>query len=174
MDPRIQEVLDHHDIRKLLATYCHACDRADGELMGSLYTGAGSFDDHGLVRAAGPEYARQMTELINSRTQVVTHILGQSLIEVQGDEAAAETFFLGLMRVSAPDGAPLLNQLAGRFIDRLVRVDGAWKIRHRIAVRDTSITFRVEQDMQSSYGMQAGTRDANDPGVALFGIAHRR
>ena len=74
MDPRLQDMLDHHEIRKTLATYCHACDRADEALMASTYTGADSFDDHGLVRAAGPEYARQMKALVVGRTEAVSHI----------------------------------------------------------------------------------------------------
>jgi hypothetical protein len=172
MDARIQEMLDHYEIRKTLAEYCHACDRADADLMGSLYTGNDSFDDHGLVRAAGPEYAKLMTDLILKRSEVVSHILGQSLIKTDGNHAEAETFFLGLMRVRSPAGEPLLNQLAGRFIDKLERIDGKWKIKHRIAVRDTSITFKVEQDMQSTYGMTSGTRGRDDPGAALLGIAH--
>jgi hypothetical protein len=173
MDPRLQEMLDHHEIRKLLATYCHACDRADEALMAETYSGADSFDDHGLVRAAGPEYARQMTALVLGRTEAVSHILGQSLIKVEGDSAVVETFFLGLMRLlPGEDGAARLNQLAGRFVDQLERSDGSWKIRHRTCVRDTSITLRVEEDMQATYGMAAGTRDASDPGATLLGLAH--
>ncbi len=173
MDPRIQEMLDHHEIRKLLATYCHACDRADEALMAGTYAVEGSFDDHGLVRAEGPEYARQMTALVLGRTEAVSHVLGQSLIKVDGDSAVAETFFLGLMRLlPGDDGIQKLNQLAGRFVDRLERSDGVWKLKHRTCVRDTSITLLVEQDMQASYGMAAGTRDAHDPGAALLGLAH--
>jgi ketosteroid isomerase-like protein len=173
MDPHLQEVLDHHEIRKLLAEYCHACDRADAELMASVYTGDDSFDDHGLVRAPGPEYARKMTDLILQRSEVVSHILGQSLIKVDGDVAGAETFFLGLMRIPGADGTPRLNQLAGRFIDQFERIDGKWRIKHRVAVRDTSITFKVEEDMQATYGMTPGRRDRDDPGAALIGIAHQ-
>jgi hypothetical protein len=166
-------MLDHHEIRKLLAIYCHACDRADEALMASTYTGGDSFDNHGLVRAAGPEYARQMTALVLGRTEAVSHILGQSLIKVDGDSAVAETFFLGLMRLlPGDDGVSRLNQLAGRFVDQLERVDSTWKIRHRTCVRDTSVTLRVEEDMQATYGMAAGTRDASDPGASLLGLAH--
>jgi hypothetical protein len=39
-------------------------------------------------------------------------------------------------------------------------------------VRDTSITLRVEEDMQATYGLTPGTRDATDPGAALLGLAH--
>ena len=46
MDERLQELWDHHAIRKLLATYCHGCDRADEVLMASTYV-RDSWDDHG-------------------------------------------------------------------------------------------------------------------------------
>jgi len=95
------------------------------------------------------------------------------MIKVDGDAAGAETFFLGFMRLKPVDGVSKLNQLAGRFVDRFERIDGQWKIRHRTCVRDTSITLRVEEDIQASYGLKPGSRDAGDLGVALIGIAHR-
>lgn len=173
MDPRLQEVIDHHEIRKVLALYCHACDRGDAAVMASVYAGEDSFDDHGLVQAPGPEYAVRMTANIMERTDAVWHVLGQSMIVVEGDTAGVETFFLGFMRLREVDGAGRLNQLAGRFVDKLARIDGAWKIRHRTCVRDTSITLRVEEDMQAGYGLRPGSRDAADPGAALIGIVHR-
>ena len=173
MDPRLQEMLDHHEIRKALALYCHACDRGDEKLMASVYSGEDSFDDHGLVQAPGPEYAAIMSGNIRERTDAVWHVLGQSMIVVDGDTAGAETFFLGFMRLKPIDGISKLNQLAGRFVDKLVRIDGAWKIKHRTCVRDTSVTLTVTEDMQAGYGLKPGTRDASDLGVALIGIAHR-
>lgn len=173
MDPRLQEMLDHYEVRKVLTEYCHGCDRGDEALMASVYTGDDSFDDHGTVQAAGPEYARIMAGIINERTIAISHILGQSLVKVDGDCAAAETFFLALFQVPDPDGTPRLSQLAGRFVDRLERIDGQWKIKHRTVVRDTSITLKIEEDQQATRGMKAGRRDSCDPGVALFGIAHR-
>lgn len=171
LEAKLRKIADHHDIRQTLAEYCHACDRADEALMASLYTDD-SFDDHGLVRAPGAEYAEKMTKLVVDRTEAVWHVLGQSLIKVDGDEAGAETFFLGIMRLNPQDGTSKINQLAGRFVDKLVRVEGKWKIKHRTCVRDTSITLTVEEDMQASYGLVPGGRDANDLGVALVGIAH--
>lgn len=174
MDPRVQEMLDHFEIRRLLAEYCHACDRADAKLMASVYSGDDSFDDHGRVRAPGPEYAVEMTKVILNYSEVISHILGQSLINIDGDTAVAETFFIGFFQVAGTDGTPRFNQLVGRFIDKLVRVAGKWKIKHRICVRDTSITLKIEEDNQAANGLKTGSRDATDLGVALIGIAHRK
>jgi hypothetical protein len=174
MDPRLQEMLDHYEIRRTLAEYCHACDRADETMMASVYTGTGSFDDHGHVKAPGPEYAKVMTGLILERTDAISHILGQSLIKVDGDTAGAETFFIAFMRLPDSDnGLPRMNQLIGRFVDRLERIDGIWKIRRRICVRDTSMTTAIERDDYAAFGFVEATRDAADPGVALLGLAHR-
>jgi hypothetical protein len=173
MDPRLQEMLDHYEIRRTLAEYCHACDRADEAMMASVYTGADSFDDHGHVKAPGPDYARAVTGLILERTEAISHILGQSLIKVDGDMAGAETFFIAFMRLPASGSwPPRMNQLIGRFVDRLERIDGTWKIRHRTCVRDTSMTTPVERDDYAAYGFVEATRDAADPGASLLGLAH--
>ena len=126
LDPRVQEMLDHHEIRKTLAEYCHACDRADEAMMAATYTAEGSFDDHGHVKASGPDMAATMTRLALERTEAASHILGQSLIEVDGDEARTETFFIAFFRLKGGDGRPVQNQLVGRFVDRLAR-----EYRHR-------------------------------------------
>jgi hypothetical protein len=174
MDPRLQEMLDHYEIRRTLAEYCHACDRADEAMMASVYTGTDSFDHHGHVKAPGPDYARAMTGLILKRTEAISHILGQSLIRVDGDTAGAETFFIAFMRLPASESGPArTNQLIGRFVDRFERIDGTWKIRHRICVRDTSMTTPIERDDYAAFGFVEGTRDGSDPGGALLGLAHQ-
>lgn len=173
MDPRLQELIDHHEIRKVLALYCHACDRADAAMMTACYTGDDSWDDHGTVKATGPEYVRVMADKIVTRTEAMSHILGQSLINVEGDSATAETFFVGFFKLPGDgDQSARMNQLVGRFVDRLERIDGAWKIRHRTCVRDTSMTTAVTRDEYAAFGFAAGTRDESDPGASLLRLAH--
>jgi ketosteroid isomerase-like protein len=173
MDPRLQEMLDHHEIRTLLAEYCHACDRGDAELMASLYSGDDSFDDHGHVKASGPEYARVMTGLVLERTTAASHILGQSLIKVDGDQAGGETTFVAFFRIAGGAGEPdRLNQLMGRFVDQFLRVDGKWKIHRRICVRDTSFTLEISRDDYAGYNFIEAARDASDAGAALLKLAH--
>jgi len=174
MDPRLQEMLDHYEIRKTLALCAHGCDRGDADLMGSTYTGEDSIDDHGHARVPGPEFAHLATELIRERTEAVWHLLGQTLVRIEDDTAVVETAFLALMR-KLPDqaGRSHVNQLAGRYVDQLERLDGKWKIKNRTCIRDTSITLAVEKDEYAGVGFRAGTRDGNDLGVASLGMAHR-
>ncbi|MBU6267390.1 MAG: nuclear transport factor 2 family protein [Sphingomonadales bacterium] len=173
-DPRLQDLLDHHEIRTLLAEYCHACDRGDEAMMAACYTGADSWDDHGIVKASGPEYAAIMTGRVLERTAAASHILGQSLIRVDGDTAGAETFFVAFFRIAGEADEPSrMNQLIGRFVDELERRDGSWKIRRRTCVRDTSMTSAVTRDDYAAFGFVEARRDGDDPGAALIGLAHR-
>jgi hypothetical protein len=173
MDPRLQELIDHHEIRKLLAVYCHACDRGDAALMARLYTGEDSFDDHGHVKATGPEYARIMTGLVLERTTAASHILGQPLIKTERDKASAETPFVAFFRLPGGAGeADTMNQLMGRFVDQLERIDGQWKIKRRTCVRDTSMTLSITMDAYANYNFVEATRDASDPGCLLIELAH--
>ena len=174
LDPRLQELLDHHAIRKTLAEYCHACDRGDEAMMADCYTGADSWDDHGLVKASGPEYAKIMIGRVLQRTVAAAHILGQSLIRVEGDSAGVETFFIGFFRVAGEADEPArMNQLIGRFVDKFERIEGIWKIRHRTCVRDTSITAAITRDDYAAFGFVEARRDAEDLGSATIGLAQR-
>jgi SnoaL-like domain len=71
LDPLLQELIDHHQIRKTLAEYCHACDRGDEAMMAECYTGEDSWDDHGLVKASGPEYVKIMIGRVLQRTEAL-------------------------------------------------------------------------------------------------------
>lgn len=171
MDPRLQVLLDESDIRRLLAEYAHGCDRCDGALMGSVYAPE-SWDDHGNVKAPGQEFARSMTEeIIPATCETLSHLLGQSLIEIDGDNARAETYYIAVTR-TVVDGVPMCNQLGGRYVDRLERSDGAWKVGHRVCVRDWSVSIAVQADSFAEAELTLGERGPADPGVALLGLAH--
>ena len=93
MDKRLQQLLDHHEITQTLKEYCHGCDRSDEQRMASVYL-EDSFDHHGNFKAPGKQFAKLMTERILATTDSLFHMLGQSLINVDGDEAGAELISL--------------------------------------------------------------------------------
>ncbi|MFV8816887.1 nuclear transport factor 2 family protein [Haliea sp. E17] len=172
MDPRLQEMLDHHEITRTVKEYCHGCDRCDEALMGSVYT-RDSWDDHGAVSLPGGEFAHVMTGMILDTTESLSHLLGQSLIDVRGDEAGAETYFLAVSHSPREDGVRMCNQLGGRFVDTLVREDdGRWRIRHRVVLRDWSVSLPVEADWTDDAGLRDGARSGEDPACAVLGRVH--
>jgi hypothetical protein len=84
VDAELEEMLDHFRIRRVLAEYCRGSDRCDEPLMASVYA-ADSWDDHGLVKAPGDEFARIMCGMVAETTESLSHTLGQSLITIDGD-----------------------------------------------------------------------------------------
>jgi hypothetical protein len=168
----LQEIIDHHEIKKMLAVYCHGCDRGDGPRMQSVY-GMDSWDNHGQYNGPGREYPDLvMNNFAASGTKCI-HLLGQSQIKVTGNRAGAETYFLASVLVPGENGGKnVVTLLSGRYCDTLVKEGGQWKIDKRICVRDYSITLDIEKDRLDDNGFVQGVLSGDDPSYAVLGLIH--
>ena len=171
MDHRIQQMLDHHEIRTVLSEYCLGCDRLDQVRMAGVYLDD-SWDDHGALKMSGPALTEVVTSSLLNRWNMCMHHLGQSLIRVEGDEAGADTYFIAVLRRTAEDGQEVLDQMGGRFVDRFKRHNGKWKISHRICVREWSISHPVLQDWLIGAPFVNGDRSGRDPSFSVLNIEH--
>jgi hypothetical protein len=171
VDERLQEMLDHFEISKTLKEYCRGCDRCDEPRMASVYL-EDSWDDHGRVQAPGAEFSRIMIGDILATTETLSHLLGQSTITVDGDAAGAETYFIAGMQSRRDDGTKMCNLLGGRYVDRLEREDGRWRIKHRIVLRDWSSSVPVEHDWTDHAQLRAGHRSGDDISFQALGEIH--
>lgn len=171
MDPRLQELLDHHEIRQLLATYCHGCDRADEVEMAGTYC-EDSWDDHGRRKMPGRQFSMETVAESMETTKVVSHMLGQSLIRVSGDEAGAETYFIATVVYPDRGEGDILNQLGGRYVDTLHREDGSWKIKQRLTVRDWSASRPITSDWLAGSGFIETRRGPSDKSYEVLGLCH--
>ena len=112
-----------------------------------------------------------MAALPNSK--MCSHHLGQTLISVRDDEAGAETYFLAVMttdRAGAEDVEDL-NFIGGRYVDVLLRVDDAWMIKHRVCIRDWSITQPITEDWLIDRRHVQGQRSVGDPSYAALRLS---
>lgn len=167
-EARLQEMWDHHEIRQMLATYCHGCDRADAAEMESVYCEE-SWDDHGPNKCDGKQFAKAILEEARRTTRVVSHQLGQSLIRVNGQAAAAETYFVATLIVDAAEGERM-TQLGGRYIDTLAREGDAWKIKERLCLRDWSSTGPIDPGYLKTAGFIEGRRGPADVSWGRLGL----
>ena len=71
MDDILKEMIDHHLIIKTLNEYCHGCDRLDRVRMASVYA-EDSWDDHGLNKCPGPQFAELIEKRREGRQQLCT------------------------------------------------------------------------------------------------------
>jgi hypothetical protein len=172
MDPRLQEMLDHFEIRRTLSEYCHGLDRMDEVRVAGVYA-KDSLDTHGPFNCTGQEFAVQVLQVMKGGASFAdAHLLGQSLIKVDGDTAGADTYFLSTC-VRHEDAAPdSLLLLGGRYADTFVREDGRWKIKSRVCVRDWAITLPVESDWTEGMGFAQGQRSGDDPSFKVLGLTH--
>lgn len=172
MDARLQELWDHHQIRELLAEYCHGCDRGDEVAMAATYA-ADSWDDHGTRKMEGRRFSIETIEEALRTTSLVSHLLGQSLIRVDGDTAGAETYFIATLLYPSKTGdGETIGQLGGRYVDRLVREDGEWRIQNRICVREWSHSHPVTGDWLATAGFTPQHRSQADASYAALGQTH--
>ncbi len=156
-DAKLQWLIDRQEIADCLTRFCRGMDRFDRALFLS------AFHDDATI-AAGPfvggpaalyDWARDLHETGQIATQ--HNMLNQS-VDIDGDAAHVETYYLFVAR-NRDDS----NWLAGgRYIDRLERRAGAW----RIALRCNVIEW-------SGMAPTAPIPFADVPGIADNGVSAR-
>ena len=130
---RIQALEDKDAIRDLCAIYCRALDRLDAELLRSVY-----FDDAQESRGfyeGGPDGFVKFAMDVLGQHDANQHTLGQITIELDGDTAYSEAYFLAFHRYKEK-GDDRDFWVGGRYIDRFERRDGVWKIAYRSEIND--------------------------------------
>ncbi len=134
----VQYLKDRAEIVDCIANQSRGHDRHDAELMTEVYHADG-VDEHGPNVYAGPEYADCANETHTAVFEDHLHHLTTQVVEIEGDTAHAETYNIGTMR---PRGGKVISVMGGRYLDRLEKRDGKW----RIAVRRCSIEFAFNAD----------------------------
>ncbi|MGO4689644.1 nuclear transport factor 2 family protein [Glaciibacter sp. 2TAF33] len=155
----LDELSSIAEIRNLQERYCRGIDRADADILRSVYW-EDAQDDHGAFRGDREEYIDWVIPVVRERFAALQHVLGQTYTELDGDTAHSETYFL--QHSLRHDGKAYA--CPGRYVDRLERRDGEW----RIAERVTIMTFFypvVDSDVekQAAAGFVAGSKDRDDP-----------
>jgi hypothetical protein len=129
-------IADERAILRVLYTYCHSIDYGDEAGWVGLFVSDGIFHVE-LPRGLPPIHCVGQKELAafvgahpRAPAALHKHLLLNPLIELQGDEARAASYFQLLLDI---DGTPE-TYCFGRYLDRLVRSDsGQWRFRERIA-----------------------------------------
>ncbi len=169
---RLHELLDRRDIEDVVFRYCRGIDRIDRELVRSCYHPDAS-DDHGSFRGSVDEFLDWVFRLLARYSQTM-HFVGNVLVELEGDVAAAETYGIAFHRSERNE--PQLNLMTGfRYLDRFEKRDGAWKIADRRVVIDwTRASLPGEAwSLEKAFGLRGGRREedpshgflADDPGL---------
>lgn len=129
---------DVEAIRRLLYRYAECIDAADFAGLGALFA-------HGEIRAAGmPAPLRGAEAVVAFYTRVsrvhedgtlcTRHFVGNEIVELDG--AGGATARSSYVVYQATARVPLQAIAAGRYRDRFVRSDGAWRFAEREILLD--------------------------------------
>ncbi len=158
----VQWLKDRAEILDCVARHARGCDRHDAGLLTGTYHPDG-IDEHGTTVNAGTDYAGWANAVHAATSANHLHNVTTHLCEIDGDEAHAESYVL--VTLLSPDEASA-TVMCGRYVDRLERRDGEW----RIALRRATVELAYTADARllgSSYfaaqGYERGRRDGTDP-----------
>lgn len=130
----IEELGAKQAITEVIYRYCRGMDRMDRELTLSCWHPGGT-DDHAPLYSGTAEGFVDWLWPVHAAMLVTRHVVTNSLIELDGDQAGAETYWSVTLRVPY-EGAIHDILGGGRYLDRFECIDGIWAIRHRQSILD--------------------------------------
>jgi hypothetical protein len=170
-------IADRLIIQDLMYRWCRAVDRLDRQAMLDIFH-PGAFDSHGPY--IGPvEGLVDWIMVRHQPIQVSSHFIGNLLIEfVTEDLALVESYVRTIQQYPAHAKSQLAQLTGGasgradvamdmftssRYMDRVERRNGEWRIAHRTLIQDWKQLVEVkEQALQPHEGWIIGRRDGQD------------
>jgi len=161
---KIVDAIAKVEIQDLLACYCRAINRCDESLLRSVFHRDATVC-YGPFNGPASEFCSDVFGSIRSFDSTL-HSIGNNLIEMKGDLAFGETYFVAFMiRGSGADAIDIT--VGGRYLDSYVWSDGRWWIRTRLVSIDWSREVPpTGQDRNLLQGTAPQTR--NDEELAEF------
>ncbi len=169
VDPLLQELLDEHQLRKLVHGYCRAVDRGDLEFLKGLYHhdaedthgafSVGSADDFVGQLAAARPYLRSMQHNITTVN-----------FAISGPAAEGEIYTVATHTLNAGD-RDVDVIVGGRYLDKYEKRNDTWKFIARMIVTDwahVNDPSSVEFSHPITRDTPRGSPNANDPSHGFF------
>lgn len=159
----LQQLLDREACRDLVLRFARGLDRRDEAVLLDVFHPDGT-DDHGYFQGSGLEFVAWVLPLLATmeRTQ---HCVSNILVDVNGDDAISEAYFVATHDLVAADGTESRMTAAGRYLDHFRKHAGEWKIFHRTAVFDWNANEpRTDRwDRSADTTRLLGKADPSDP-----------
>jgi SnoaL-like domain len=161
IDRRLAELADKQDIREVVLRYCRGVDRLDLELVRSCYFDDG-VDHHTGFTGPADDYVAWLAVGL-PRFSGTQHVIGNQLVELDGDTAYSETYGTA-HHWGEPLDDPRMNFSSGfRYVDHLERRQGRWAIVERFAVREWTRAVPADLVRPKEGEGPSPRRDRTDP-----------
>jgi hypothetical protein len=156
---------DRIAVLDVINRHARGCDRHDTDLIDSAYWPDGQ-DEHGASVNAGDEFGEWANRSHAATSSAHLHHVTTHTCEIDGDTAHAESYVMVVLL--SPDEKSV-QVMTGRYLDRLERREGVW----RIATRRSTVEAAFSADasaLQNPFFLAQeyprGTRDRTDPSYA--------
>ena len=161
LERQLQHLTDRTAILDCIARNARGCDRHDTATLDSSYH-ANATDEHGYAVNAGSAYSEYANRVHAAGSQHNMHHITTHTCDIDGDVAHCDSYVIGLFLNTDGKSARLI---AGRYIDRLERRGGEWKIalrRSTVEVLLTGDASILSLPLFTQMGYERGTRDKSD------------
>ena len=125
----LRRLIDRQAIIDCVHRYARGVDRGDAELLGSAYH-EDATEDHAGGYIGPVDGLLPFLEAAHAPFPGYQRYVSNFTIEIDGDEAHSECYYLCVLR---SDGGTMMLS-GGRYVDRLERRDGEWRIAARVVV----------------------------------------
>jgi len=133
MNEELRALLDREEIRECIARLARGEDRRDAGLI-RLSCWEDSTTDYGVFAGSFDEYLAWVVPG-SPAIPVTQHLLGQTLIELEGNVALCETQVCSYHRIDM--GTEHRDTvIGGRYLDRIENRSGHWRIAQRTMLYD--------------------------------------
>lgn len=132
--PDMAETADRLAIMHVLAQHSRGVDRADEAILKSAY-----WPDAEVAYGGYNGLAHGFCEMLPKgirNWRSTHHAIGNTNIDIVGDDARVETYVTANHYRSNAEGPDTEMAFYGRYLDRMQRRNGVWKILHRRVVMD--------------------------------------
>ncbi len=163
----VAEMIARVKIADLLTRYSRGIDRCDIDTLTAVFWPDGTCD-YGSGVSNAHDWARNTVAALKGmlRTQ---HAISNLCIDIDGDKARAETYCQAYHELDGPDGRTEMV-VGGRYLDRLERRDGVWKISSRVYVMDWNRNIPSTCEWDTGIYATLNNRGARAPNDKLYGF----
>jgi SnoaL-like domain len=130
----LEDLLAKQQIHEVIMRYCRGVDRLDPDLLRTVYHPDG-YDNHGGFRGKADDFIAWVIPEMRKLYKNTNHFICNELVEVNGNFAYSESYFVAYHRFDR-DGKEYDMVFGGRYIDKLERRAGDWKILKRNVLHD--------------------------------------
>ncbi|GAA4558631.1 nuclear transport factor 2 family protein [Pseudonocardia xishanensis] len=143
----LRRLLEVSAIQEVMLRYARAVDRADSDLMDSIFWPEGT-DNHGMYDGSAAGFFDRARNARDDKDRARHHLVGvPRILSQDGAQAKVETyfFFAGVYGAGQNDNIGTIEEAtigfnAGRYRDLFEKRDGEWRVLRRVTVYDWTLS----------------------------------